>query len=82
MGLDSVGLDSCPLLTPHFSPCPVTGLGSVFPVVLTTWTSAGSRQRSESFLRDPELDMPLSGPLVFICNIMEGTCQEGLVGMC
>ena len=35
----------------------------------------------EAFLRDPELDMPLSGPWVFIYNTMEWTCQEGLVGM-
>lgn len=75
-----VGLDSCPLLTPHLGPCPVTGLGSIFPVVLMTWKSAGSRQRSESFLRDPELDMPLSGPWVFIYNTMEWICQEEPMG--
>lgn len=76
-----VGLDSCPLLTPHLGPCPVTGLGSVFPVVLTTWKSAGSRQRSESFLRDLELDMPLSLGLHLQYNGVDlpgGTDGEGV----
>ena len=66
----SVGLDSCPPPTPcpsPPSPLPVTGKPeSVLPVVLITWESAGSRQKSKSFfdealMRDPGLDMPFSG---------------------
>lgn len=49
-------------------------------MVLTTWESAGSRQRSESFL-SPELDMLLSGSWVFVYNTMEWTCLEGFTGM-